>query len=193
MRTNRVFRIFTVLLFAAWSAPAQKLADEPGYVPFAELGLFPRENLSVEVNLGGGLIKLVAAATKKEDPELSTLLSGLKNIQLQVLPLAEKEPGALKAKVERAVRWLEDRGWTAVVKVHEGNEETFIYLKQSGEQIVGLTVLSFTPGDEAALINIVGRIDPEQLSRLGEGLDLEPLKEVKPPPKKAPAPRQTPP
>ena len=192
MRMKPTFRVFTLLLLAALAASAQKLTDEPGYVPFAELGLFPRENLSVEINLGGGLIKLVAAATKKDDPELSSLLGGLKNIQLQVLPLDEKEPGALKAKVDRAVRWLEGKGWTAVVKVREGSEETFIYLKQIGDQIVGLTVLSFSPGDEAALINIVGRIDPEQLSRIGEGLDLEPLKGFKPP-KKPPAPRQTPP
>ena len=192
MRMKPTFRVFTLLLLAALAASAQKLTDEPGYVPFAELGLFPRENLSVEINLGGGLIKLVAAATKKDDPELSSLLGGLKNIQLQVLPLDEKEPGALKAKVDRAVRWLEGKGWTAVVKVREGSEETFIYLKQTGDQIVGLTVLSFSPGDEAALINIVGRIDPEQLSRIGEGLDLEPLKGFKPP-KKPPAPRQTPP
>lgn len=192
MRTLPTFRVFTVLLWAACAASAQKLADEPGYVPLSELGLFPRQDLSVEVNLGGGLIKLVAAAAKKDDPELSSLLSGLKNIQLQVLPLTEKDPSAVKAKVDRAVRWLEDKGWTAVVKVREGAEETFIYLKQTGDQIVGLTVLSFTPGDEAAFINIVGRIDPEQLSRLGEGLDLEPLKEVKAP-QKPPAPRQTPP
>jgi hypothetical protein len=192
MRTKPTFRVFTLLLLAALAASAQKLTDEPGYVPFAELGLFPRENLSVEINLGGGLIKLVAAATKKDDPELSSLLGGLKNIQLQVLPLDEKEPGALKAKVDRAVRWLEGKGWTAVVKVREGSEETFIYLKQTGDQIVGLTVLSFSPGDEAALINIVGRIDPEQLSRIGEGLDLEPLKGFKPP-KKPPAPKRTPP
>ena len=192
MRTIPVLRVFAVLLLAALAASAQKLTDEPGYVPFAELGLFPRESLSVEINLGGGLIKLVAAATRKDDPELSSLLAGLKNIQLQVLPLTEKEPAALKAKVDRAVRWLEGKGWTAVVKVREGSEETFIYLKQIGDQIVGLTVLSFSPGDEAALINIVGRIDPEQLSRIGEGLDLEPLKGIKPP-KKPPAPRQTPP
>jgi hypothetical protein len=192
MRTIPTLRVFGFLILAACAASAQKLADDPGYVPFVELGLFPRQDLSVEVNLGGGLIKLVAAAAKKNDPELYSLLSGLKSIQLQVLPLTDKAPGSIKAKVDRAVHWLEERGWTAVVKVREGSEETFIYLKQAGEQIVGLTVLSFTPGDEAALINIVGRIDPEQLSRLGEGLDLEPLKEVKTP-NKPPAPRQTPP
>jgi hypothetical protein len=34
-------------------------------------------------------------------------------------------------------------------------------------------VLAFTAGQEAALINIVGKLDPAQLERLGRSLDID--------------------
>ncbi|MEA2600419.1 MAG: hypothetical protein QOF89_1411 [Acidobacteriota bacterium] len=172
-----LFLAASALLAQAPQKP-QKPAPSPGFVPLAELNLFPQDKLSAEVNLEGAILRLVAAAVKQEDPAFSSMVASLRSINVQVFPLAGIDAGAVKTKIDRAVHWLEDRGWKANLRVKEKGEETYIYLKEQDGQIVGLTVLTFQPGDEAAVINISGRIDPAQIGRLGQSLHVQQLERV---------------
>ncbi len=165
-------------LLEAVSAAAGPPATPPGSIPFDELGIFPREKLSVEINLGPPLLRLVAAAMGKEDPEFSRLITNLREIRVQVFPVTAGDEGSVRTRIGRAVSWLEDHGWAATVKVREKDEETFIYLKEADGNIQGLTLLSFQPGEEAVVINIVGRIDPAQLGRLGQTFDIPALQKT---------------
>ena len=70
------------------------------------------------------------------------------------------------------------------MRVRDQGQETFIYMKEQDGRIVGLTVLTFKPGEEAAVINIAGRIDPAQIGRLGQTLKLPQLEKVPVNPKK---------
>ena len=167
-----------LLLLAATAAFAAPPADPPGALPFDELGIFPREKLSVEINLGPPLLRLIAAATGQEDPEFSRLINNLREIRVQVFPVTAGDEGSVRTRIGRAVSWLEDHGWAATVKVREKDEETFIYMKEADGNIQGLTLLSFQPGNEAVVINIVGRIDPAQLGRLGQTLDIPELQKA---------------
>jgi hypothetical protein len=175
MRKLKITGTALALFLAAAASLAQP--PPPGLVPLDELNLFPRDQLSVEVNLEGGMLHFIAAAGK-DDPDFSALVGGLQAIHVQVFPLKGVKAESIKPKIDHAVRWLEDRGWKANVRVREEGAETFIYMKEQGGKIVGLTVLTFQPGDEAAVINIAGRIDPAQLGRLGQNLDLPQLEKV---------------
>lgn len=179
---RRIVSTIAVLLFLS-GVPGQgqqKLSDQPGYVSIEDLGIFPREDLSVEINLDGAILRMVAEFTRQEDPAFAEVMKNLKAIQVQVFPLAGAKEDAVRGKVDRAVRWLEDRGWSSMVRVREKGSESYIYLKKSGDQIVGLTILAVEAGEEAAMINIVGRIDPAQIGRLGESLDIPQLKKATP-------------
>ena len=167
-----------VLLCLAIPGRAQKLESQPGYVPIEELGLFPRDKLEVEINIGPPLLSMIAAGTRKDDPGFSAVMDGLKSIQVQVFPVKGADTAALKTRIDRAVHWLEGHGWKSTVRVRDQGEETYIYLKQTGDQIEGLTLLSLDPRDEAVLINIVGRIDPAELGRLGQRLHVPQLNHV---------------
>lgn len=171
--------LLSVLLFlTAAAGRAQNLEGLPGYVPIEELGLFPADKLSVEINLTGPLLHMVAAATKQEDPNFSAVMAGLKSIQVQVFPLKGADKDAIRSRIGRSVQWLEGRGWVSMLKVRDQGEETYVYLKQAGDRIDGLTLLSFNPQEEAVVINIVGRIDPAQIGRIGQSLNLPQLKKV---------------
>jgi len=174
--------ILPLALFLAASA-GQAQPPSPGFVPLDELNLFPRDQLSVEVNLAGGMLHLIAAAAK-DDPDFSGVVAGLQSINVQVFPLKGIKAESIKPKIDHAVHWLEGRGWKANVRVRDQGQETFIYMKELGGKIVGLTVLTFKPGEEAAVINIAGRIDPAQLGRLGHTFDLPQLEKVPVKPKK---------
>jgi len=164
-----------VLFLAASAGLAQP--PPPGLVPLDELNLFPRDELSVEVNLEGGMLHLIAAAAK-DDPDFSSIVAGLRSINVQVFPLKGIKAESVKPKIDHAVHWLESRGWKANVRFRDQGQETFIYMKEQGGKIVGLTVLTFKPGEEAAVINIAGRIDPAQLGRVGHNLHVPQLEKV---------------
>ena len=178
MRKLIVPSLTLVLLLAGTAVRAESPpAAQPGFVPLDELNLFPNDQLSTEINLNGAALRLIAAATK-DDPEFSQVMAGLRSINVQVFPLKGVDADAVRTKIDRAARWLEDRGWKANVRVREKSAETYIYLKEQDGQIVGLTVLSFQPGEEAAVINISGRIDPAQLGRVGHNLHVPQLEKV---------------
>jgi len=158
------------------AAPAPPAS--PGALPFGELEIFARKDLTTEINLEGALLKLVGNATREDDPEFSKLVSGLEAIRVQVAPLKDLDAEKVRARMDHTVHWLEAQGWTAVVRTREKGEETYIYTREVQGQIVGLAVLSFEPGKEAAVINIVGRLDPDQIGRLGRGLHVPQLEKV---------------
>jgi len=168
------------LLFLALPAWAGKPAD-PGAVPLDEFDLFPRDKLSVEINLEGPILRMIATATSKEDPGFAKLMAGLKAIRVQVFPIKEEGGAApLGPKIEHVLRWLEGHGWHSIVRVREKGDQSYIYLKEEDGQIVGLTILAIDAEDEAALINIVGRIDPAEIGRLGRDLHIPQLQKVQP-------------
>lgn len=181
MRASILLGSLLVLLLTAPVVHAGQAAAAPdvGALSFQEMDLFPRDKLSVEINLEGPLLRMVAEATRGDDPEFAKLMTGLKAIHVQVFPLKDNGGAApLRPKIDRAVRWLEDRGWQSTVRVREREEETYIYVKLVDGQVVGLTVLAIDSNNEAALINIVGKLDPAQIGRLGRGLDLPQLQKV---------------
>lgn len=169
MRKIILIAIILLVLTAAagWT---QKLTDQPGYVPIEKLDLFPRDKLSVEINIEGALLSLIAAGSKAEDPEFASLIAGLKAITVQAVPLKDVDAGAVRSKIGQAVRWLEERGWKSTLRARDEGEETYIYLKEVDGKIAGLTLLALDPTDEAVVINIVGHIDPAQIGRLSESV-----------------------
>jgi hypothetical protein len=197
MRTRAPLCLFLLLVLLAGGAGAAVRAAptpptpeaSPGAVPFDELEIFSRKDLTTEINLEGALLKLVASAAGEDDPEFSRLVSGLQSIRVQVAPLTAADPGKVRAKLDQTVRWLESKGWTAVVRTKEKGEETYIYTKQVKGEMVGLAVLSFEPGKEASVVNIVGRLDPAQIGRLGQGLHVKQLDKMTPKDKDKDKPR----
>lgn len=163
------------------SARAEARPPSAGAIPIDELGLFTDRELSVEINLDGPLLKLVGEASRSADPEFANLVSGLEAIRVRVAPV-KGSAEAMRSHIAQTVRWLESHGWQTIVRVRETTHESYIYVKQGHSQIVGLAVLSFDPGKDAALINIVGRLDPAQLGRLGRGLNLPQLENAPKPP-----------
>lgn len=171
MRKTILFSIL-LLALAAPAAWAQKgAALQPGAFPLEELGLFPRDKLSVEINLEGALLRMISEATKQSDPGFSSLIAGLRSIQVQAFPVEGVDGTQGKNGIGRAIRWLEDKGWKPTVKVREKGEETYIYMQETDGKIMGLTVLSMD-ATEAVVINVVGRIDPAEIGRIGQRLNL---------------------
>ncbi len=170
--------VTAALLVAALAAPAaaqESLESHPGFLPLDELDILSRENLKVEINLHGPLLKLVAGATRDDEPEFSQLIAGLEAVRVRVASVADLDLEAVRSNVGRAARWLDGRGWQTIVRARDEGEEFYLYLRQQESVVVGLAVLVVEEGGDAAVINIVGDIDMTQIAQLGRKLNIPQL------------------
>ena len=145
--------------------------------------LAAKANETVDINIDERLILTAAKIFKEEDPderEIKKLISGLKGIYVRSFEF--DNAGEYSAVDLQAIRTqLQDPGWSRIVNVtskKEGNIE--VYLRMVNDQITGLTVLS-AEIKELTVVNVVGPVDLEKLTKL-EGrlgvpeLGIEPAK-----------------
>lgn len=151
---------------------AQFDTDHPGYFPIEDLGILPAESINLEINLPGAMLKFIAAATDEDDPDLSRIAENLKSIRVRGAELDQAGLERVRSGFQNAAQKLKTAGWSSMVRVREEDEEVYIFFKEEGGQMLGLTVLTLED-EEAMLINLVGNIDPSDLSGLAEGLDLD--------------------
>lgn len=162
-------------LFAPPARAQEALEQDPGYVDvrLVEEGL--GRPASIEVNIRGALLRLVASASEHEDPDLARLLRRLKAIQVRGFPLASAEDArAAERNADRLGRRLEGHGWDAVMRVRDAGERVDMYVRtRDDDAIAGLVVFVVdTNDDESVFINIVGEIDPEEIGRIGRTFNI---------------------
>ena len=179
----KIARTFPLVLLGlalgalAWPATAQPLESQPGFVDFQRFGSFSDDDLTVEINLGGALLKMLAVTLEDEEEEFAQLLAGLKGLRVNIFKLQAGDAGVAQGNIRNVVRDLKNRGWEAVVRIKD-EQDIHLLILSSGDQISGLLAVFVEPGETVGFVNIVGNFDPAQIARLGKQLDLPPLSQL---------------
>ena len=150
---------------------AQVIEEHPGYFPLEELQFLSPEALSVEINLRGAMLRLIAKVTGDDDPEFAGIMNDLEAIRVQIAPVDRLQAEDIRKGLDTGVAMLENRGWYRMVLTRDEGEEVHIYGRERNGDLQGLTVLAMED-DEVIVLNLVGSIDPDQLGNLMTGLDL---------------------
>jgi len=179
MRKGIILMLGTLLCCIANSGVAQETEDYtklPGYFNLDVFSnMFSEEEPVLEVKLRGALLRMAAGLAANEDPEAADALMGIKLIRVEKYALKKGEFSAVKKKNRQIAKMLEKKGWEQVARVREKDEQVFIHVKTSKDKIVGLVVASVGEDNEAVFVNIVGKIDPDQMARLGKKWDIQGL------------------
>ncbi len=189
MRTQPLFSRFLSalaigLLAASLTLPAQaqdrsELASNPGYVDLSQVGSWFNTTPNIEVNLMGTLLDLIAGSADDGESDFSALVSQLKAIQVRGYPMRGASIEDIRQRVDAFSAQMEQDGWERVVYIRDNEELVNIYVRPNGDSIAGLTVLATDPSDdESIFINIVGSISPDQIGKIGRGLNIEELEDV---------------
>lgn len=182
-RTLRTLLLLAAVAVAGTAARGQDLERRlqalPGFVDAGRLGLERgQQELTVEVNLHGPLIRFVAEAARGSEPELADALAKIESFRFRLFRLPPREVAEVRRRVDRAAATLAGGGWQGVVRIREGDNTSHLFLKMDGERIVGLTVLFVDDEDQLGFINLAGEIDPAQIGRIGRRFDIDLLEEA---------------
>src|SRR4051812_29194313 len=152
-------------------------AQEAGFVDFGTLNP-SGENQFVEVNIKSNLIAMVAAITKKSEPEVTQVIEGLKAIRVNVLGVTKENRDDMKKRVTDIREQLDKAGWERIVTAIEKNQDVGVFLKTKDAKTVEGVCVTVIEKNQVVLVNVVGDIQPEKLAIVGERFDVEPLKHI---------------
>lgn len=180
MKTIRSL-VTATALSAVLSVATFAADDEPGYIDVGQL-MASSKGKFVEVNISTGMLKFAAKLAARQEPEAAELIGNLKRIRVNVVSLDDTNRKDTVAQIESIRQKLETQGWTQMVTVREqeGGDNVDVHVKQRGEDTIeGLVVTVIDKKGEAVFVNIVGSINADQIAKVAENLDIEPLKHVR--------------
>jgi len=177
-RTRILVSVAGICLALALLAPparAQAPQPTPQSSPSAKLDvnldhLAKNAVETVTVTLDKQLLKFAAKFIpdeKDEVGEIRKLLNGLDLVYVRVFEF-EKEGMYPEAEVEKLRKQLRSPGWWPMVKVEsgrKGGDQIDVFLRREGEKVLGLAII-IAEATELTVVNIVGDIDLETLSKL---------------------------
>ena len=172
--------LITTGLSLALACAVNAVENEPGYIDIGQL-MPAAKGQFVEVNLSSGLLKFAAKIAQHKEPEAAELIGNLKSIRVNVVSLDDSNRDGIMEKIETVRRSLETQGWTQMVTVREknGGDNVSVHVKQRGEDAIdGLVVTVIDRKGEAVFVNIVGNINADQIARIADKFDIDPLKHV---------------
>lgn len=164
------------------SAAAAAPADEPGYVDFGKFSAAPDAQF-VEVNLHAGLIKFAARIAASQEPDAAELLKNIRHVRVNVVGLDDSNKASTLERMASIRSELAAKGWEQVVTVREpkaqGGEDVAVFMLATADTIQGVVVTVVEGKGSAVFVNVVGNIRAEELARLGDKLDIKPLRDLK--------------
>jgi len=151
------------------SAQETDLSQLPGFINFASLSEVYGEP-RVMINISGFLLKFMAMAAK-DDPQASEVMRNLQAVRVNVYNTAGIMTPALE-QIANVKAMLNKDGWQPVVQVTKDSEEVQIFMKGNETDMQGLTVMT-VDAKEAVFINILGEIDPSQVSSVMNRINVD--------------------
>ena len=161
--------ILTFVLALPVMAQTDELRDLPGYVDFGKLNAAYGEP-KVQINLGESMLGFVRALA--HDEEVADVLGGLKAVRVHVYRLDGSAEEAI-SHIEDVSAKLKQDNWEPIISVKDQGEKIQVFIKMTDGVVDGLTMMAAEDGGEAVFINIIGELDPEQLSKVTDALDLD--------------------
>ena len=167
-------------LSLALSASSSAAETESGAIDIGQL-MPSAKGEFVEINLSAAMLKFAARIAAHQEPETAELIRGLKSIRVNVVGMDDSNRAGTVEKIEAVRQKLEAQGWTKVVTVRGKNDcdNVDIHVKQHGEDAIdGLVVTVIDKKGEAVFVNIVGNINADQIAKIADKFDIEPLKKI---------------
>lgn len=167
--------MIALILLLALPALAGDLEQDPGYFDLEWIDI-PADAVEIQdIDLGSALLSAAADAEKSGDAELAEMFGMIRSIRVKAFTLDEPSD-EIQRDVDKITDMLEKKGWKRMIYVKDDEEMVTVSSRTVDDQIIGLTVVAYEAGGEAAFVNVVGHLDLAYLLKMagklhGESLD----------------------
>jgi hypothetical protein len=141
-----------------------------GFADLESLGARDADRTTT-ISIGPSLLRF-AANHIDDDPETVQLLRSLNGVRIRIYEI-DGDPARVSSRIKRLSAHLQADGWEPVLLVREQHEEVHMLLKMHAGSIRGMTVLTSDGEAEAAVINLMGDIQPARFSDVMLALDID--------------------
>lgn len=150
--------------------------DAPGYLDLDFIDIPLNAEEFQDINLGPVLKDVVRDAKANQDLEIAELLSMVHNLRMVSFSLDDAQANKEAADaVIKLTKKLKKEDWDRLISLKDGEEITRIHTRYHDNNMVGLSVIVFTPHEEALFVNVQGDLDLGKIMRLAGQLDEEEL------------------
>lgn len=179
MNTLRVALVAALLLsLAATAASALMLEDAPGYVDLEWIEIPDSADEIQDIDLSPVLLDMAKDAEQAGDPALAQALSMVHSIRVKSWSLDVEGDGDADAAVERVTARLKKDGWKRLIYVKDDDETIAVSTFYDGDNMAGLMLVAYEPGENVAFVNVVGDLDLGTLFRLASEIDSDNLEDL---------------
>ena len=165
-----VIGLFCTLFTLPVLAQEDELKSLAGYVDFGDLSTTYGDP-KITINLGGTMLNFVGMMSSSDNPETSDLISKLKGIRVQIYSMDENTDAA-KSQFGKTKSHLKSSGWEPIVQVNEDDEQVLVYMKTTGGNMEGMTVM-VVDDEEAVFVNVIGQLNPAELAKVMDKFDVD--------------------
>ncbi|MBC8426618.1 DUF4252 domain-containing protein [bacterium] len=176
--------LIALLMLLALPVLAGDLDKEPGYIDLEWIEIPEDADEIQDIDLGPALISAAADAEKRGDADMYKAFSMIKSLRVKSFSMDEPSKEIDQA-VDKITKLLKDKDWKRLIYVKDDQEIVTVSTKSVGDEMVGLMVVAYEPGEEVSFVNVVGDLDlayllglagklhGEHLESFLEELDLE--------------------
>jgi len=180
MKTLRTTSLMTLMLclLSAGLTLAQDLEKEVGFIDLEWITI-PEEATEIQdIDLGPILGDLAKDAREKGDDALFQALGMVRSIRVKSFSVDEGGDQAAREAVDKIAAQLKKDDWKRLIYMKDGDETVSVNTKYDGEDLVGLMIVTFEPGDSVAFVNVVGDLDLGTLISLAKEMDHDSIEDM---------------
>lgn len=163
--------ILLVLVVSSCGFTAPRSSE--GYANLDSLGVLDTDR-TMALSIGRLPIRIAVWALEEdgEEPETAALLRSLDGVRIRIYEI-DGDPARVAACIQRMSAHLRKDRWEPVMLVQDDGEQTHMLIRQRGDRILGLTLITSDGTSEAVVINVMGDIRPENFGDVMVALDVD--------------------
>lgn len=180
MKTPRI--MLTILLLISFIvsglAYAGKIKDEPGFVDLDWIEIPDDASEIQDIDLTSILKTVADDAKDTGDDELAQILEMIRSIRVKGFGVDDKHSERVESAVNKMTKQLKKDGWKRLIYLKDEGEIMSISTMYHKDDLVGLMVMAFEPGEEVLFANIMGDLDLPAILKLVGAMDGEGLEDL---------------
>lgn len=166
------------LLLTAAAALAGDVAKEPGYVDLEWIRIPDDADEIKDIDLSPMLMTFARDAKENGDDALVQALAMVRSLRVKAFSATVAMDPELSAAVEQLTAKLKKDQWKRLIYVKNEDETISVNTRYVDDELVGLMLVAYEPGDSVAFVNVVGDLDLATLLRLAGEIDSDNLEEM---------------